>query len=142
VAEHHPEGPNHQKLATSAAATTAIGSSRSACRELDPHPRVLALGHQIAGLLGDLGERSVQPFGDVHRHPLRGGLCPVRELAHLLRGAIGQVAPFAPAVGRRRRVPSAVDPLRCSAGCLALRVTFLRRLFASGIARASTWNRG
>src|SRR6266478_6828375 len=49
--------------------------------------------------------------------------------------------PIPPLVGAAR-VPSAVDPLRCSAGCLALRVTFLRRLFASGIARASTLEQG
>src|SRR5205814_8397750 len=46
-----------------------------------------------------------------------------------------------PLVGAARDV-SSLGSVRCSPGCLALRVTFLRRLFASGIARASALGTG
>src|SRR6266849_2966421 len=66
--------------------------------ELDAHPRVLALGHQIARLGADLRQGPLQPFGQIDRHLLG-------RLSGLLR------------VRAARSAISAHSPL--PAGCLA-----------------------
>ena len=63
--------------------------------ELDPHSRVLALGHQIAGLRAHFRECAVEAFADVDGHLLHFRACLVGELADFFRRAIGEVAPLA-----------------------------------------------
>src|SRR5713101_7179127 len=128
--------------------------------ELDAHPRVLALGHQIARLRGDLRERSLEPFRQVDRH-LLGGLSGllrrrarlVGQVPPLLRGAIGDLGPLA-VRGRLLRLAgrgparllawrpahgAAAPPLGLLLAALALGHPVLRRnAVCSGAALAAT----
>src|SRR5713101_6191142 len=127
--------------------------------ELDAHPRVLALGHQIARLGADLRQGPLQPFGQIDRHLLgrlsgllRGRARLVGEVRNLPGGAVRDLRPLAVAgrlLGGLRRGPASLArrpadhappaPVRLLLAALAFGHPFLRQgAVCSGAVPAAT----